>query len=230
MNIRSFASILLTSAATVGGTLAGCSSSNPPSTTTNAGVTNPPSTTANAGATSSSASNPPSGGSSSSLAGAMTTSASTGTGTSAASSGTTEADSGTAPTEAGAMACVSGLEDKVTTCTATSLQQCTKGCGPDLPAGSSQTTLGTKTCTCTAGVYDCGACAYESPLPLCYQASATASMCAGGVADKLPCTTPCTTGTGNDVCTTISDAGKAEDCVCIMASTGNVWTCATSPW
>ncbi len=113
---------------------------------------------------------------------------------------------------------------------------CEKGCGPDLPAGALQKNLGNKLCSCNGvagqtGVYTCGTCVYESPLPGCYVISATASACAAGVADKLPCTTPCAgDGTGNDVCTLVTDAGKQDGCVCITGSSGPVWTCATLPW
>jgi hypothetical protein len=127
--------------------------------------------------------------------------------------------------------CVSGLQDKITTCMPTDVQGCQKGCGPDLPAGSAQgTTLGQKTCTCTAGVYQCGNCAYISPLPACYVESATPSACEAGVADKGACTTVCPPSTGNDVCTMTTDAGKNDGCVCIAGAAGNVWTCATLPW
>jgi hypothetical protein len=127
--------------------------------------------------------------------------------------------------------CPPGLMDKVTTCTVGTTPPCAEGCGPDLPSGSGQPTLGTKTCTCTAGVYDCMACAYESPLPGCYQPSAVPPVCGSGVADKASCTTPCTgNGTGNDVCTFATSTGKSDGCVCIQDSTGPVWTCQTQWW
>jgi hypothetical protein len=118
----------------------------------------------------------------------------------------------------------------MTTCTVGVDPSCSKGCGPDLANGSSQPNLGNKTCTCTAGVYVCSDCVYESPLPTCYTEGASPPACDGTVADKAPCTTPCTTGTGNDVCTMTTDAGKAAGCVCITGATGDVWTCATLPW
>jgi hypothetical protein len=122
------------------------------------------------------------------------------------------------------------VTDKVTTCTTGTSPDCTKGCGPDLPAGGSQTNLGTKTCTCTAGTYNCATCVYQSPLPACYQPGATPAMCAAGTANKGACTTPCTgTGTGG-VCTIVTDAAKTDGCVCIAGSSGNVWTCATQWW
>jgi hypothetical protein len=119
----------------------------------------------------------------------------------------------------------------MTTCTVGIDPSCGKGCGPDLPTGSSQSNLGTKTCTCMTGVYQCSGCVYESPLPGCYVESATPAACDSTVVDKGACTTPCTgNGTGNDVCTMMTDAGKSVGCVCIQGSMGPVWTCATLPW
>jgi hypothetical protein len=72
---------------------------------------------------------------------------------------------------------------------------------------------------------------YESPLPGCYQPVASPAGCPAGTADKTACTTPCSgAGTGNDVCTITTDAGKLDGCVCIMGSSGPVWTCQTSWW
>jgi hypothetical protein len=216
MKTRAFVTILVTAATTAGATMAGCSGSNNPSNTeTN---TSTGETTGTSAATMT-------------TTGASSSSTATGASTSSASStaGTTVSDAGAG--DGGVPACPSGLEDKITTCTATDLQVCVKGCGPDLPAGSTLgSNLGTKQCTCTAGTYVCADCSYISPLPLCYQEANPAPTCEAGVADKLPCGTPCTTGTGNDVCSTVSDAGKTEGCVCITGGGGNVWTCATTPW
>ena len=173
-----------------------------------------------------------------------TTSGSTATGSGGATSSTSSSASSSGPQAlsdsgaiatadsgaAGLPACPSGLEDKITTCDAGALQECVKGCGPDLPPGSSQSELGTKACTCTSGVYQCADCDYIDPLPTCYVEGMTPPACAADVADKLPCSTPCPPSTGNDVCTTVSDAGKSEGCVCITGSAGDVWTCATLPW
>lgn len=217
MKTRTLATLLLTAAAAAPSPIAGCSGSNNPSTTNES---------ANSSAGASTAATPAGGSSSSSAAS-----------TSSASSASAPVDSGAgavgdAGADAAIAACPSGLEDKVTTCTATDLQQCVKGCGPDLPPDSGQSDLGTKVCTCTAGTYVCADCSYIDPLPACYVESATPLPCEAGVADKLACSTPCTTGTstGNDVCTTVSDAGKSEGCVCITGSAGDVWTCATLPW
>jgi hypothetical protein len=112
-------------------------------------------------------------------------------------------------------------------------QPCSKGCGPDLPTGSPPPgNLGTKTCSCgSAGVYTCASCVYQSPLPGCYQPSATPPACAAGAADKTACMTPCSgNGTGNDVCTLTTDAGKVDGCVCVQSKTGPLWTCQTQWW
>lgn len=217
MNTRALATILLTTVASAGAAMAGCSGSNNPSTSNSTGTGTANTTSGNTGTNTGSNSNTST---ASSSASTTTTTTSTQTGTAASDAGT----------DSGVPTCPSGLQDKITPCTASDLQQCTKGCGPDLPAGSAESNLGTKTCTCTTGVYQCADCSYISPLPLCYQQSATAPACEAGVADKLPCGTPCTTGTGNDVCLTTSDAGKSEGCVCITGGAGNVWTCATVPW
>lgn len=216
MKTRSFITIILTAATAAGSAIAGCSGSNNPSN---------PSGTDNS--TGNSTSNNTSGNSSTTST-ANSTGSSTSTGASSAAGSSASVAGGT---DGGLPACASGLQDKITTCTATDVQQCVKGCGPDLPAGSTQgSTLGTKTCTCMTGVYQCANCNYLPTLPLCYMESATPSVCEAGTADKLACTTPCTTGTGNDVCTLTTDAGKSDGCVCIVGSTGNVWTCATLPW
>jgi hypothetical protein len=241
MRIPSVTRIGLSAFLTAAATVAGCSSSNNPSTTapnTTGGSTSSTGTTAASSsspgttATSSSSASSATGAGGGDASTSTTSSSSSGTSTGSSSSGATVgADAGGGGGDAGTPAtCPSTLKDKVTTCTVGTDPDCLKGCGPDLPAGSSQTNLGTKTCTCMTGVYQCGACDYEAPLPLCYQESATPAACDVSVADKLPCTTPCTTGTGNDVCTATSDAGKAEGCVCITGSKGNVWTCATTPW
>jgi hypothetical protein len=138
--------------------------------------------------------------------------------------------SGTADASGALGVCPSGLTDKVTTCTPGSSPSCAKGCGPELPVGSTQTNLGNKECDCsTSGVYLCQACIYESPLPGCYQPAASPPSCAAGVVDTVQCTTPCSgTGTGNDVCTLMTDAGKLDGCVCIQGPTAPIWTCQTS--
>jgi hypothetical protein len=127
--------------------------------------------------------------------------------------------------------CPSTLKDLITTCVVGVDPSCLKGCGPELPTGSpAPGNLGTKSCVCQVGVYQCQACVYESPLPTCYQPSAAPPTCGQTTVDQGPCTTPCTTGTGDDVCTLMSDAGKLEGCVCIMGAAGPVWTCATLWW
>jgi hypothetical protein len=223
MTIVRFTGLVLAGASFVSASVAsGCSSdTNAPSfTNTNTSTTN---TSASSGGsalatTSAAASTPNAGGSS-------TGQASSGS-SSAAGASTASTDAGT---DGGV--CPSTLKDKVTTCTVGVDPSCTKGCGPDLPAGSSQSNLGNKTCTCMTGVYQCGSCVYESPLPGCYVESATPPACDATVVDKGTCTTPCSgAGTGNDVCAMITDAGKSAGCVCIQGSTGPVWTCATLPW
>jgi hypothetical protein len=160
--------------------------------------------------------------------GGTTTTGATGTNTGAGTT-TTAGDAGGGGGDGGI--CPSTLQDKITTCTPGVDPTCIKGCGPDLPTGSPPpANLGTKQCLCQTGVYQCQACVYESPLPTCYQPSATPPACAAGTVNKGTCTTPCTTGTGNDVCTMTSDAGKAQGCVCVQASAGPVWTCATQWW
>ena len=130
-----------------------------------------------------------------------------------------------------APACSATLQDKVTSCTASD-PTCLKGCGPDLPAGSSQKQLGAKTCSCTtANVYQCSKCAYENPMPGCYRPSASPPACPGSTIPKGPCTTPCSgDGTGNDVCTLAVDGGKLDGCVCVTGASGPVWACVTTWW
>ena len=129
-------------------------------------------------------------------------------------------------------ACDPNLKDKMTTCMpGVDPPTCNKGCGPELPGGT--TYIGNKPCTCgTSGVWTCGSCAYESPLPGCYQPAASPMACDSTVADKNPCTTPCSgNGTGNDVCTLTTDAGKSDGCVCIVGNMSTpVWTCQTRWW
>jgi hypothetical protein len=158
---------------------------------------------------------------------------SAGTGGAGGSGGTTDSGSG----EGGAaVACPSGLQDKVTTCTSGTTPACAKACGPNLPAGSAQPNLGTKTCTCsTAGVYECADCAYETTIPACYVPAATPPACATGVANEVACTAACSasTTTPPGPCTITTDAGKLDGCVCVMESTtaaGPVWSCATEWW
>jgi hypothetical protein len=137
--------------------------------------------------------------------------------------------------DAGA-ACPSGLQDKITTCTAGMTPACVEGCGPDLPAGSSQPNLGTKTCTCnTAGVYTCADCTYEATIAACYVPATTPPACPAGVANEVACTAACSPSTASPPgpCTFTTDAGKLDGCVCVMESTtaaGPVWSCATEWW
>jgi len=122
--------------------------------------------------------------------------------------------------------CPSGLQDKVTTCTATD-PTCVKGCGPDM-AGGVNNNLGYKTCSCNTGtmVYTCQSCVYQQPLPSCYAAGATPAACGADVASKVACTTLC-----GGVCTQLSDAGKTQGCVCVTNSAGaSEYTCATQWW
>jgi hypothetical protein len=131
--------------------------------------------------------------------------------------------------DAGPPACPPGLEDKSTLCEA-GAPTCVEGCGPDLPAGSTQTNLGSKSCACSVGVYECAVCVYETPLAACYQPAATPPACAMDVGDKLACGTVCTGSGGPGPCTIITDTGRQDGCVCIMGSTAQVWTCATEWW
>jgi hypothetical protein len=199
--------------------VSGCSSdNNAPSVTNQSTSSNTPTNGASSSGTSS-------------TTGGSSTTAGSGTTIGQTSNASTSAATGTAPVNVSdAGVCPSTLKDKMTTCTVGTDPACTKGCGPDLPSGSSQSNLGNKTCTCTAGVYVCSDCVYESPPPVCFTEGASPPACDPTVADKGACTTPCTTGTGNDVCTMTTDAGKAAGCVCITGATSNVWTCATLPW
>jgi hypothetical protein len=117
----------------------------------------------------------------------------------------------------------------MTACTASS-PTCNKGCGPNLPGGTSQ--LGEKSCSCNVGtlVYNCLDCVYEAPLPACYTAPATpAPACPAGTTNGASCTTVCS-GTASGVCTLTTDAGKVDGCVCVMGTTAPSWACATQWW
>ena len=158
-------------------------------------------------------------------------------GGSSSGSGGSQADGGGNASDANAgdgavPACDPNLKDKTTTCMpGIDPPTCNKGCGPELPGGT--TYIGNKACNCgSSGVWTCGSCSYVTPLPACYQPSASPSACAATVADKNPCTTPCSgNGTGNDVCTLTTDAGKSDGCVCIVGNMGTpVWTCQTRWW
>lgn len=222
MRILSYARFGLGTLIVGTGVFAGaCSSSNSPSTNTTT-----TSSTSNAN-TSSAAQN-----SSSVATGGNAGSTSTGPSGTATSSGTTAPPGDGGAAAGDASLCASSLKDKITTCTTGVDPSCLKGCGPDLAAGSPPPgNLGTKDCLCQTGVYQCQACIYQMPLPGCYQPSATPPACDPTTADKGTCTTPCSgNGTGNDVCTIMSDAGKLEGCVCIQESTGPTWTCATQWW
>lgn len=218
MRILSYARIGLATFIVGTGVFAGaCSSSNPPST-----VTTTTSSTSNA--------NSSSGVQNTSSAGTTSGATTSPTGTGTSTSGTVP------PSDAGAVGdanlCPSTLKDKMTTCMTGVDPTCFKGCGPDLPAGSAPPgNLGTKPCICQTGVYQCQTCNYETPTPGCYVPSATPATCPSTTVDKGACTTPCSgNGTGNDVCTITTDANKLEGCVCIMGSTGPIWTCATQWW
>jgi hypothetical protein len=172
--------------------------------------------------------NPGTGGSSSSGSSGSSGSGS-GSG-SGGSSGSATSSSGAPATDGGtgadAATCPTGLQDKVTTCSGSD-PTCVKGCGPDMVGGVNNN-LGYKTCSCNTGtmVYNCPSCTYPQPLPSCYAAAASPAACAAGVANKSPCTTPC-----SGVCTTMSDAGKVQGCVCVMTSAGATeYTCATQWW
>ena len=119
--------------------------------------------------------------------------------------------------------CPSGLQDKTTTCTASSAS-CTKGCGPNVAGGGK---LGTKGCSCNTStqVYNCQQCAYPNPLPQCYRPSGAPPPCASGVGDGASCNSPC-----GGVCTISTDAGKTDGCVCVMGSSNSSWSCATQWW
>ena len=150
--------------------------------------------------------------------------------------GTASGDGGGGTGDSGLAVCPDGLKDKTTTCTAGTTPSCADPCGPDLPAGSAQKSLGNKTCSCPSGVYTCLDCVYESPPPACYVPASDggAPACTGTVGNGLPCTTQCVDGTPGP-CTTMVDAGagvaaKTDGCVCIMSSSSLTWACATQWW
>ena len=211
----------------------GCSSSNSPSTTSATSGVSTGDDSGSGATTSSGGGSTSSGATGATGAGASTSSGSTGDTTGGSSSGasTSSGTSSGGSAESCDDVVDGGVDDKITTCTTGTSPACAKGCGPDLPAGSSQENLGNKTCTCNAGVYTCADCVYESPLPSCYMpASATPPACPAGAANKASCTAPCS-GSGTDgVCAMVSDAGKAQGCVCVAGSSANVWTCATQWW
>jgi hypothetical protein len=174
--------------------------------------------------------------------GATATGGSGGSGgtTATGGSGGTTAGDGSTPIsdggggDSGLVACPAGLEDKITTCTTGTTPACSKACGPNLPAGSSQPELGTKSCTCPSGVYTCADCVYEAPPPACYTVTGTAPVCPAGAGNGLPCTDQCVDGTPGP-CTISVDAGagvmaKTDGCVCIMGTTSLTWACATEWW
>jgi len=155
-------------------------------------------------------------------------------GTAVADGGGGDAGGGTG--DSGLAVCPDGLKDKTTTCTAGTTPSCLDPCGPDLPAGSAQKSLGNKTCSCPSGVYTCLDCVYESPPPACYVPASDggAPACTGTVGNGLACTTQCVDGTPGP-CTTMVDAGagvaaKTDGCVCIMSSSSLTWACATQWW
>jgi hypothetical protein len=204
-------------------TLGGSSSSSSGASGSGSGGSGLSGSGSSSGSSSSSGSggSPPSGSSSSS----------SGSGGSSGSSGDGGSDAAGATDGGGAVdagLCLTGLQDKVTTCTAAD-PTCSKGCGPSLPMGN----LGTKACSCnpTTLVYNCLSCVYAQPLPACYQPALDAGLpsppaCAPGVADRVTCATPC-----NGVCTIQTDAAKTDGCVCVQLSTGiTQWTCQTRWW
>src|SRR5579872_840960 len=224
----------------------GCSSSNNPSTTAGSGASSSGSATGSgassgspgasgSGSAGSGAAGSGSGMSSTSgsgASGASTSGASTsGASDAGASSGATDSGTGGPPASCDTIA-DGGVTDKVTTCTTGTSPSCSKGCGPNLPSGSAQTNLGVKTCTCTAGTYNCGTCVYESPLPGCYQAAASPApvACAAGTVNKGSCTSPCSDAGTSGVCNIVGDAGKTQGRVCVPGGAGDVWTCATQWW
>jgi hypothetical protein len=153
-------------------------------------------------------------------------------GTAVGDSGGGDAGGGTG--DGGMAVCPDGLKDKTTTCTAGTTPSCSDPCGPDLPAGSAQKSLGTKTCSCPSGVYTCQDCVYETPPPACYTVTGTPPACTGTVGNGLACTTQCVDGTPGP-CTISVDAGtgvaaKTDGCVCVMSSSGLTWACATEWW
>jgi hypothetical protein len=103
-------------------------------------------------------------------------------------------------------------------------------CGPIVSGGNY---LGEKTCSCNQGegVYNCAACAYESPLPACESAPPAMAMCLTGTENGNECTTPCEGGSVSGVCTIVTDGGKMDGCVCIeRAADQIVWSCAAQWW
>jgi hypothetical protein len=113
--------------------------------------------------------------------------------------------------------CPASITDKSTTCTAEGLA-CPKTCGIE--------NKGTKTCTCTAGVFVC-----ESVAPTCHYAAGTALDCY-----RLPTPVPaCPAATVHNgtcsatacmPCSGYADSqgvAKTGYCVCV----GTQWKCAS---
>jgi len=243
MRISSFAQVGFGALMTVGAIVVACGGDNSPSSSGTSGTAASGSTsgTASGAAGTTSGTTTPTSGTTTPTSGTTTPTSGTASGAAGTTSGTAAGASGTTTTVSDASAggdgggvCPSTLEDKVTPCDPTNptlYPTCTKGRGPDLPAGNALKNLGEKTCACTGGTYVCSDCVYETPLPGCYMAPLSPPACAAGVADKATCTAVCMDSSdGADVCQIVSDAGKAEGCVCITGATGPVWTCATLPW
>jgi len=178
---------------------------------------------------SSSSSSGSGGGSSSSSSGSTPPSSSSSS--SSSGGGSSSSSSSGAVVEGGLQACPAGLQDKVTSCDATSVS-CNKGCGPDTTTAG--VLLGEKACVCDMTLvppaYHCGACEYPQPLPACYLPPLDAGVpdppaCAAGIADKGACTVAC-----GGVCAQASDAGKLTGCVCIQLPTSLQWSCQTDWW
>lgn len=210
----------------------GCSSSNPPATSSVTGGAN-----ATGGST---ATSMPVGGTSASGGASASTStkASTGgtpaggvggaTGTAGSPSGSTsEPDGACGNTTAGTAIA------KAVACGAGDTQLCDKLCGPD--------NVGYKTETCSAGAYVEGPCVFPSgvnyscfKVPTADSASCPTTEPQHGTACNLTlCSTPCA-GTACEMCGVaagyLDSSGnqKTGYCVCIAGSTGGKWSCASS--
>jgi hypothetical protein len=186
------------------------------------------------GCSSSSDTTPPksAAGTGNSSAGSTSTAGSAGTGnTTAGASGDTSTagtgGSGTAGTGGSGTAGTGALpfcttETKGAACT-TEGQACNKTCGPQ--------SVGTKSETCTAGVYVEGSCVFDCTNTntnwACYAGLATAPMCETGTQASMPCTAAaCAPCQGSYLDS--SGASKVGGCVCAGTAGSEKWSCASS--
>jgi hypothetical protein len=237
MNIHALRSVCIGALLTAGvcAIAAACGSNNSPGSDSGTGGSGGSGGTAAAGGGGSGGT----GGTSTAGTGGSGGTSTAGSGGSGGTGGTVVGDGGSGDAgggigDSGLAVCPDGLKDKTTTCTAGTTPSCSDPCGPDLPAGSAQKSLGTKTCSCPSGVYTCLDCVYETPPPACYTVTGTPPACTGTVGNGLACTTQCVDGTPGP-CTISVDAGtgvaaKSDGCVCIMSSSGLTWACATEWW